>query len=352
MRAALQRLEHKLDQLAQQFANRALLRRAVEDALSADPVAPSLREYATVVDMHRAADSLVHYSAVVVLMYGAFEQFIEETIVEFVQDLNRTVPTYQQLPESIRSQHVDFSANLLAARRTRKYENRVREVELLQNLLSCAQAGSEYRLNAMAFAHHAANFRIGLVSEMFAKVDVPAVTNSIRCHPDFAEVAARRTGLEIDHQPDSVVFRALDDLAERRNDVAHGEVASILKDIELGAILEYIRSFARALVIVLEQDILRREIEFHGAPLPSPIAVYNHRIVCFADSPVDLAKGLRLAVVNADGKVNCGPIQSIEVGGVSREVIRAHAGEPFGISVGFHIKNNWAFFALPTLAGS
>jgi len=182
---------------------------------------------------------------------------------------------------------------------------------------------------------------------MFAQIDIAGVTSSIRQNPDFAELAARRTGIEITNQPDTVVFRDLDDLAERRNDVAHGEVANILNDVELGAMLEYIRSFARALVVVLEENLLRREIGFRGAPLPTPIAVHNNRIICFGDSPIDLTRGLRLAVLNGDGKAICGPIQEIQVDGVSRETIRAHAGEPFGVSVEFRIKANWTFFALP-----
>lgn len=347
MRAALQRLEQRLDQLAQQFADRALLRRAVEEALGLPEVAPSLREYAAAVEQHRAADGLVHYSAVVVLMYSAFEQFVEETIIEFVQTLNRMVPTFQQLPESVRAQHTDFSTTLLRARATRKYENRVREVEVLQNLLSCAQGGAGYRLNAMAFAQHSANLRVGLLSDMFSQVDVAGVTAKVRQSPEFAEIAAQRTGVEIENQPDSVVFRDLDDLAERRNDVAHGEVANILNDAELAAMLDYIRSVARALVGVLEENALRREIEFHGTRLPDPIAVYDNRIVCFADSPTDLQKGSRLAVLNGDGKATSGPILDIQVKGASRELMPAHAGEAFGISVEFHVKQNWVFYALP-----
>lgn len=347
VRAALKRFELKVDQFEDHLANRALLRRAVGEVLNLAEVAPALRDYAEAMDKHRVADGLLNYSAIVVLTYGAFEQLIEELIVEHIQILNRIVPTFQQLPGPIQAQHTDLSAVLLRARTTRKYETRVQEVELLQNLLLCAQGGANYRLNAMAFAQHSANLRIGLLNEMFAQVDVGGLTAELRQDAELSNIAAARAGVELANQPDSVVFRDLDDLAERRNDVAHGEVVNILTDSELMDVLKFVRALARALVAILEENALRHEIKFHGTLLPPPINVYNNRIVCFADSPVDLHKGGRLAALRANGRATVGRINEIQVNGDKRDVVQAHRGEAFGVCVGFHIKPNWAFYGLP-----
>jgi hypothetical protein len=347
VRSALRRFELKLDRLGQQFTNRALLRRALEDAAQFDQVAPTILEYRDVLERHRATDGLIQYSAVIVLLYGAFEQFIEDSIIAFVRGLNRMIPTFQQLPERIKSQHTNLSAALLQARATRKYESRVQEVEVLQNLLTCAQGGEGYRLNAMAFAQHSANIRIALLSEMFSQIDLAGITTILRQDPVFFEIAARRSGVEIANQPDSVVFRDLDDLAERRNDVAHGEVATILSDTELAAMLDFIRHFSVAFVAGVDHDMLHREIKFRGTLLPPPIAVYDNKIACFTDSPIDLCKGGRLAVIGGNGRAMSGAIHDLQINKEPHELIRANGGEAFGVSVDFHVKQHWSFYALP-----
>lgn len=51
-------------------------------------------------------NSTVQYNAIIICLYGSFEDFIDEIALEYINILNSLCSTYSDLPKSIRNKHL------------------------------------------------------------------------------------------------------------------------------------------------------------------------------------------------------------------------------------------------------
>lgn len=202
------------------------------------------------------------YAALVVSLYAAFESFVEDLIWSF-SEAEVTFRSYLELPQGLQKKHLVKSADLLA--RGRLGEGRyagLTDRDVVSGLHTCLTGIAPYSLNRAAVVHHDNNLKHGVLTSIFTDVGIDAVhsragsTDALiqwyQAHPDNA-------GRIVAGVPASVIELRLNNLVDRRNEIAHGNVPNAaLGPDEMADLVEFVASYARALFAVVIKEYLKR----------------------------------------------------------------------------------------------
>jgi len=294
--------------------------------------------------------SLYDYTTVIVSLYGYLERYIEGLIGEYIDCVMGLSSRFEDLPEPIRTKHLDLSLELSRKVNQQRYLGSVRLEDIVANLHACYRTPTTYKLNSLAFAQHSANFRHDVVTNTFPQCGIQGVAQAIRQVEPFTSFLEREDS-ERDVQgylanDDTIVFFRLDDLASRRNDVAHGSpVDEVLSNDLLRTYVDFVEAYAEGLAVVVYEESLPLMCK-QATALGSPIRIYNDHIVCVNLFEGQIAVGdILIAKTNQSSRpFKGGPIKSIERNHVPRESVEGGSDVQIGLRVEFHAKHNHQFY--------
>lgn len=206
--------------------------------------------------------------------------------------------------------------------------------DLIENLYKCNATPNDYRLNRLVYSRHAFNYRIESLNRAFVDLGVPALVAKASSHESFLRYIPQ-PGLEglVDHE-----WGAIDDLAVRRNDVAHGEANDLLS---LDFLNEYVLFFWHAglsIYEVLRQYITAHIVSIHGHLLMDVDQVHHeHVVIPFLDllpagTEIEIGTPVFMTTSNAPcDRSQLGFVREIRVNDVGVERIVAEQGLQVGL---------------------
>lgn len=349
METAVQQFEERLDQL----------RSSLDDAETVDRLAACdlgevvggatdaiLRPGLDRLNSNRLERHVYTYASCTILLYGLFEQYVESLIVGYVEELNRIVPSFSDLPETIQANHYEVSARLILHLSLDKYRGRATPQEISHRLSSCAK-GAPFELNALGYTDHTANLRVGTINDLFGVVGLSGISKSVLKARAFAGyVDSKFPDGGVDGLRDEVVFEDLAVLVERRNAISHGWPDDTLAVEYMRQLCEFVRALGQAMHEVCRSSILEYMVQHQCKALPKPIAVYDGSIVCFRLEAGVLLQGMGVIARNGKGRLYEGEILELQVDHVSFERVAAPPAVDVGCSVGFTAKDTYDYFTI------
>lgn len=291
-----------------------------------------------------------NYNCIIVTLYGYLEQFIESMLKAYVNHLNKIVPKYMELPSRITKHQIELSFRLLNRIDQTRYRGAITPELLISNLYSCVTNSDKYQVNAEAFTHHRANFRIDTIQESFSRVGISNISEKIKMNTKFSTYLIEQfPGRKIANIRSKEIFFYLNDLAERRNDVAHGTPSEdILNNKYLSEYINFFSIFGLALYDIVRNEAIQFELTYQGIELGSPICVLEKgEVVCIASINSKLRIG-DLLIAKTKDKNNpylMGEILELQI--QNNKVLEAGPGCDVGIQVPFKAKRNHSFFVIP-----
>jgi hypothetical protein len=292
------------------------------------------------------------YNTIIISLYGYLERFIEDLIGEYLELISKYVSSFAALPQAIQERHLALSLELARKTEYQKYVGSVNPEIIIAKLHACFSTPDHYQLNNQAFTQHNANFRHSVVAETLAQCGIDGISQSLRRAEPF-------TAFLVEEDPerdlktylaggDDVVFARLSDLANRRNDVAHGTpVDDILSRDILRSYVGFIEAYARGLAQVAYEGSL--SFMLSKALLLGPaIAVHDYRIVCvnLPAGKITLGDTLIAKTNDASRPFKAGPIKDIEQNHVKLQAIDGGPGVQIGMLVEFGARDNQEFYVL------
>lgn len=233
-----------------------------------------------------------NYNSIIISLYGSFERFIESCLVSYVESINKLIDLYSDLPDVISKNHFTLSLALINKIEQPKYSGPLRKEEIIKNLHLCINTNEAYQLNKDAFAQHSANFRLQVVEEAFSQVGINQISQKILITESFRAYCIEKFGESESGFSTSTAFQTLNDLAEYRNYVAHGVSSEIIQNEILVEYLKFFVEYSKALIMVLTNDLLYRELEAKGIELGEITDVFDDgKIVCLMTNNIPLKKG-------------------------------------------------------------
>jgi hypothetical protein len=294
------------------------------------------------------------YNTVIVSLYGYLERYIEDLIGEYLEQVAGFVPKFLDLPPTVQANHLPLSIELARKADYQRYASSVRPEEVVAKLHACYASPDKYELNVVAFAQHSANFRQAVVTQTFAQCGIGDVGQGIKhSEPFTAFLKAEDPELDVSlyvSRDDDVVFSRLNDLANRRNDVAHGSpVDDTLSRDLLRGYVRFIEAYADALALVVYERTLPFLLTA-AIPLGNAIKVINNSIVCINLPDGEIAVGDTLIAKTRDtGRpYKAGPIRELQRENTPLEKIVGAPGVQIGMRVEFGVKDNHEYYYFKT----
>ena len=212
----------------------------------------------------------------------------------------------------------------------------------ITNMNSCQNGDAIYASNLDAYTHHSSNIRKNSIDEFFIKVGITNISSMIICYPKFSEY------INENEISGSTAFNVINDLAERRNQVAHGSVDSILDIDILLDYIDFIELFCTSLYEVLIMNSLQYRVEknLNLYSLGLPIDVFGRNVVCFEVENVHLQLGdvLYAQTNNTAEPIRYGTIQSIHLEDCEVHEIRPEQRGKVCIGVNFKVRQSYTYF--------
>lgn len=228
MRSALIEFDRSIRDLRNQLTRHRLEEELLALSATSDP--PSYSEL--VRSLREAVEPFAfkqsNYSTAVVLLYGALERFVDSLVVAATDEMSRATPRFEllsaELQESHRRRTIEAMADepwILRAGTTVPW--------LAEGLFLCESGSDSYRLNSNVFARHRQNYRRESLAATLRDIGCTDLLSRLASSERIRSATTTLTGVSsVDD-----LLGWIDEVASRRNDVAHGSPSDLLSTDQL-----------------------------------------------------------------------------------------------------------------------
>jgi len=290
--------------------------------------------------------TIYNYKTIIISLYGQLESFVETLIKSYLEVLSQIVTTYGKLPEDILKNHFNKSAELIQKIDSLPKYQHLKKEDVIKNLNKCIETPTNYALNIDAYTHHTANFKHDIIVQFFKQVGIE-ISNHIREEQPFKGYLSEvHPDVEIPEQLN--VYEKLNDLANRRNDVAHGAEINLLGIQDLLEHIRFVEAYGLSLYNVIYYETLLYEVRYNSIRLNDPKIIINNEIICLELNNTSIAVGDRIVAYTPERTrpISFSEIKEIQVDKVEHQEVEEQESIVVGIKVEFKAKDNQKFFLL------
>lgn len=231
--------------------------------------------------------SPIQYNAVIISIYGYFEQYIDNIFSTYCNELYSIVDTYDNLPDKLKEKHIkklgDFLTN---PQRYKNYD--LTNVQAIKNAFYAFEnPKTGFTNNQKLILSHSGNLKIEQISELANDLGIPDFEKSIANCYIFKNYQMQHNDYSKENYSNLVarnskkLFNILEKIVDERNNVAHGWVENRISfsDID-NEYIEYIHYLSKSILEILILSLFNTKYN-HGKLyfIGKPIEVYDHHII-------------------------------------------------------------------------
>ena len=262
----------------------------------------------------RIAKRLFEYKAAIISLYGLLEKYIETWIKEYLNSLSNLVPNYNELDEKIRNNHFELSIkliNIIISRESAKYQHLTKE-EVLIKLNNCSVPAVNYQINTEAFVISSGNLKHNKIVDLFKLLNIDLNSELIKNESLNNEIGLQPD--EISRKEKDIVYNKINELVERRNEIAHGsEISGILNISELEPYIQFLQVYCQAIFETLFEKFIKQESIHSFKNIEKVVKIYRSEILAFEIENYTIEVGDMLIIKTTDGRFYKKPILDIEL---------------------------------------
>lgn len=289
---------------------------------------------------------IFEYKSITISLYGILEKHIGIWIKEYIGLLPRVIDNYNKLPDKFKKDHFNLSVKLLALigeNKHAKYES-IKQESVLAKLSSCIENPSAFQLNSDAFYLSSGNLKHAKIAESFSYLDIKLTAR--------LKIVGQRTGgflcngaSNIESKGDEL-FRLIDDLVTRRNDISHGQdVDNILNVTEFSEYVDFLEGYGRAIFQILVEKINEVESVHLYEKIDKVAGVYKKgSILCFEIENNEVCVGDNIIVNLLDGGFIKKKIVEVERNNEKLDKLSIKEPECIGVNLVSDITKKQSFF--------
>lgn len=226
---------------------------------------------------------LFEYKAIIISLYGLLEKYIEIWVKEYLSELSELI-SYSNLPENIRNSHFELSMKLITMvveGRWVKY-NHLNKEEVLKKLSNCLEKPSMYSFNTEAFTMQSGNLTHKRIEEIFKTLDIQISKKLIK--NTQLNLLIGISDDRITHTEGNILYAKINDLVERRNDIAHGVeiIDNLLGLSEIEPYIEFFEKYCMAIFSILEEKNIENSTFEKYQEINQKCVLLNKSIIVFA----------------------------------------------------------------------
>lgn len=258
------------------------------------------------------------YVCSIILLYGLIERFMESVAEEYLNALITRTKTVADLPQKLQTAHFELTIAQLLRTRDSRYNGKCDSVRLAESFSACISGKSPIDFVNEPLLFHTSNFRVPIVDDFLNRIGISQASRratQTQEFVDYNEVQPDKKNIPADCP--EAVWDLINDLVERRNQVAHGDVSAVLAPSELHPYCDLVEVYCRALAKVVRDTLAGTLATNVGVLHDCPIQVFNHSIVCINSRGVELRPGMILACKAENGAWYSLLVETVQISGTT-----------------------------------
>lgn len=234
-----------------------------------------------------------NYRANIISLYGTFEFFIEEVFKEYIEHLKHIIPLYSSLNDKIKDSYFGNVTKLHNKLHYAKFSH-LTELKIVQNLERViAQDNNE--ILAESYLGNGGNYKHEVICDLMNSVGICNVDCNIIQTIPLRDLLLEYTS-DTEQQRKKVQMR-IEELVNRRNEVAHGATTDDIIDIDsFDDMLRFTAAYCESLNKLLEQELMAYRWEQLSSTCYTPINIYGNKIVELKVKNIRLSIGKKLLI--------------------------------------------------------
>jgi hypothetical protein len=293
----------------------------------------------------RTDKRIFEYKASIISLYGLLEKYVEIWIKEYLGSLSSIVPGYNQVDEKIRINHFELSLkliNTITSRESAKYQHLTKE-EVLKKLNECIVNPSNYQINTDAFVLFSGNLKHNKIVDLFKDLNLDLNNELLKNEDLNNEIGLNKTTISQRSKDD--LYNKINDLVERRNQIAHGsEVLDILGISALEPYIQFLEKYCQAIFEILVEQLIKQESIHTFQKIEKVIKVYDSKILAFEINSYTIKVGDMLIIETQENRFYKKPILTIQLDKKDYRELPITEKTNIGVSVEPKIKDNQTFY--------
>lgn len=284
-------------------------------------------------------NSTINYNAIIISLYGCFENFIDNILVDFLEIIATLGIEYDKLKKAILTNHERLVGNFLSnSNRYKNYELTTKEI--INRLNSCLNNQQDFKLNSRILITHGGNLNFDTVNNLFNQIGIQNIWHKIKQTKKFKEYYKKTKNILEDesieelfknNKNDNLLFNIINDLVERRNSVAHSweEENRISFEEIKEEYIPFLKVISEVIYRILIEEIY--EYLFNNNKLfkiEKIYKLYNNQILCINSGESCINKFDYIYVINSHQK-KLFNIQNMQIN--NKDVNKCNKQEDIGI---------------------
>ena len=228
--------------------------------------------------------STVSYNAVIISLYGCYENFVDLLVSELVRQISDKSTDYTEIPTDMRIKNINLSSEFLNAKQRYKNFN-LKDEDVINNIYSG-------KITNKLLLKHGGNLSISVLSEYLNSLGIKNVVQFVQNNPKFIQYYSEMKMISLEiakeylHKNDTnTTFNLLDELIAQRNTIAHSWKSDnkidykIIKDEWIKFVKVFCECLYEAIVLFYSEWLVKHNKLF----CPLKFKIYGSSVVGFYD---------------------------------------------------------------------
>ena len=332
MEFALKRFKERVSFIERQIKTQRLTHELVPSRLQTD-LSDDDSSKLSVILSNTTDEKIYQYTANVITLYGGLECFVEEVVEEYLKEVFSICPSYKQLRGQFGlSEYLLFGISLINHAGERKFK-RLSKTDVLKSLFETVVNDKSSSVRSEAYIDYGGgNYRHETIMNCFIQLGMKDIKTCLKLYEPLSSYIKKKGIGDSD-----TVYIKIDDLVERRNELAHGgNTIEVLDSGVFSEYLSFLSLYTETINNFIKSFINQHKWNMSNDDIIDP-RVYSGNIVVLKDDDVGLGfflkKGQPVLILR-DSKYYDGVICNIQVEGVDYSEYKKEAE---GIEIGLKI---------------
>lgn len=200
-----------------------------------------------------------------------------------------------------------------------------------------------YQINTEAFVLSSGNLKHNKIVELFKLLNVDLNNELIK-----NESLNRKIGLapnDILNKEKDILYYKINDLVERRNQIAHGsQIWEILNISELESYIQFLEVYCQAIFETLFENFIKQESIHSFKKIEKVVEIFGSKILAFEIDNYTIEVGDMLIVKTQEGRFYKKPIMEIELDKIKYPKLTISEKTKIAVCVDHKIKDTQTFY--------
>lgn len=258
--------------------------------------------------------STVSYNAVIISLYGCYENYVNLLIEELILQISDNSSNYTEIPTDMKISNINLSSDFLNAKQ--RYKNfDLQDEDVINNIYSG-------KITNKLLLKHGGNLSIPVLSDYLKSLGIKNVIQSIQNDHEFIQyysvikmISFEKAEDYLHNNKTDTTFNILGELISQRNAIAHSWKSddkidySIIKD----EWIKFIQIFCKCLYNVVIQFYSEWLVQHNKLFCPLKFQIYGSSIVGFFDVIPHWSRNNEAILVKLNDKIHICKILNVEI---------------------------------------